>query len=50
MGKHLPTKAHNAELNKLMESDVTLLTGTAVNKNAVAVLKKKGNEGVMVAC
>jgi hypothetical protein len=49
MGKHLATKAYKAEPNKSTESDVTLLTGTAVDEQALAVLKKKGSQGVMVA-
>jgi hypothetical protein len=49
MGKHLPTKVHKTELHKLTESDVTLLTGTAVDEQALMVFKKKGSQGVMVA-
>ena len=49
MVKHLQSKIHKAELNKLTESDVSLLAGTAGDKQALAVLKKKGSQGVMVA-
>jgi hypothetical protein len=49
VGKHLKTKAHKAELNQLTESDVTLLTGTAVDEQTLALLKTKGSQGVMVA-
>jgi hypothetical protein len=49
MGKHLSSKGHKAQLEKLTESDVTLLTGTAGDEQALAVLKKKGSHGVMVA-
>jgi hypothetical protein len=38
MEQHLATKAHKPQLNKLMESDITVLTGTAVDKQALAVL------------
>jgi hypothetical protein len=31
-----------------MESDVTLLTGIAVDEQALVVLKKKGSQGVIV--
>jgi hypothetical protein len=49
MGKHLATKTHKAELNKLTESDMTILTGTAVDEQALAVFNKKESQGVMVA-
>jgi hypothetical protein len=49
IGNHLATKMHKAELNKLTKSDVTLLTGSAVDEQPLVVLKKKGSEGVMVA-
>jgi hypothetical protein len=49
MAKHLQSKTHKAELNKLTESDVSLLTDTAGDEQALAVLKKKGSQGVMVA-
>jgi hypothetical protein len=49
MGKHLLSKAHEAQLNKLTESDITLLTGSAGDEQALAALRKKGSHGVMVA-
>jgi hypothetical protein len=49
IGKHLTKKAHKAELYKLTESDVTVLTGTAFDEKDLAVVKKKGSQGVMVA-
>jgi hypothetical protein len=33
----------------LMESDITFLTGAAVDEHVLVVLKKKGSQGVMVA-
>jgi hypothetical protein len=49
MGQHLATITHKVELIKFTESDVTSLTGTAVDEQALAVLKQKGSQGVMVA-
>ena len=49
MAKHLQSKTPKVELNKLTESNVSLLTGTAGDEQALAVLKKKGSQGVMVA-
>jgi hypothetical protein len=48
MGKHLLSKAHKAQLDKLTKSDVTLLTGMAGDEQALAVLKKTGSHSVMV--
>lgn len=49
MGKHLTTKAHKLQLDKLTQSDLSIITGTAGEEQALAVLKKKGSHGVMVA-
>ena len=49
MGKHLSSKTHKAQLDKLAQSDVILLTGMASNEQALVVLKKKGSHGVIVA-
>jgi hypothetical protein len=40
---------HKAELNTFTESHVTILIGTAVDEQALAVLKKKGSQYVIAA-
>jgi hypothetical protein len=49
MEKHHATMTHKAELNNLMESNVTSLTGSAVDEQAFAVLNMQVSQGMLVA-
>ena len=49
MGKHLSSKGHKVQLEKLTESDSSLFTGSAGDEQALVVPKQKGCHGVMVA-
>jgi len=48
MGKHLLAKAHIAKLNELTESEVTELTSSSVDETALAILKRRGSQGITI--
>ena len=48
MGKHTLAKAHIAKLNELTVSEVTKLTGSMVDETDLAILKRKGNRGILI--
>jgi len=48
MGNNLCAKAHIAKLNELTESEVTELTGSMIDKPALAILKRQGSQGTTI--
>ena len=48
MGKHTLAKAHIAKLNELTVSEVTKLTSSMVDETDLAILKRKGNRGILI--
>jgi len=50
LGKHLLANALIANLNELTESEVTELTSWTVDETALAILKRKGRQGITIVC
>jgi hypothetical protein len=48
MGKHLLAKVHIVKLNELTVSEVTELTSSTVDENALATLQRKGSRGLPI--
>jgi len=50
IGKHLLAKAHITKLNELTQSEVNELTSSTVDETALAILKRKGSQGITLVC
>ena len=48
MGKYLLAKAHIAKLNELTESEVSELTSTTIDEEALAILKRQDSRGITI--
>jgi hypothetical protein len=49
MSKHLQAKVHVAKFNESMVSDVTELTTSMVDETSLAIHKRQGSQGILIA-
>jgi hypothetical protein len=48
MNKHVKSKAHMAKINAMAADDPASVVSLSADKHALAVLKKKGSDGVLI--